>query len=47
MIASFYNIKAARPATIAPALTKVTAAPPVNGEGTGLDPVTVPLPAGV
>lgn len=39
-----YNKKAARPATMAPALTKVTAAPPTKGDGTGFDPVTVPLP---
>ena len=31
---------------MAPALTKEAVAPPVNGEGTGLDPVTVPLPPG-
>lgn len=32
---------------MAPALTNVAAAPPVKGEGTGLDPVVVPLPPGV
>lgn len=41
-----YNIKAARPATMALILTIVAAVPPVKGEGTGLDPVTVPLPLG-
>lgn len=37
-------MKAARPARIAPALTKDAVAPPVNG--TGLDPATVPFPLG-
>lgn len=41
-----YSKKTARPATMAPVLMNATAAPPVKGDGTGLEPVTVPLPPG-